>query len=427
MENAAIKAVTKGPKQHFFGFHDLCPWDEGERHMLAMETSFLDRMPTPKDTAGICLIDLERDVTEVLAETSAWNFQQGARLQWIPNKQDHIIYNDRRDGRFVSVIYDIKKKKEINVLEYPIYAVHPDGTFALGLDFAWLLKHGGYGYTSAISVETQDDGERSIEKENGIRKVNIKTGESKLIISTYSVMHLQNKPGKDEHHVLTHATFNPSGTRICFVDKFLLPDGGFMQRPITANPDGSDLYVLPGHISHFDWKSDTEILGYGKFSPKAMALRKRGLLKHPLLRPALYVARKLRGGVKQKIAGQSYFLLKDKTRKVERIAVGRMTEDGHPQFSPDKKWIVTDTYPDKENKRTLILYNWNTGERIDIERFLSLPDSLPDIKSDWNVSGMRSDLHPRWNRSGTQICFDSVDKESKQIYVADVDSITHGK
>ena len=33
------------------------------------------------------------------------------------------------------------------------------------------------------------------------------------------------------------------------------------------------------------------------------------------------------------------------------------SSDGHPQFSPDRKYIITDTYPDRNRKQRLILYN----------------------------------------------------------------------
>ncbi|MBI2035430.1 MAG: hypothetical protein HYT12_01965 [Candidatus Liptonbacteria bacterium] len=460
-----IKGVTVGPKHHFFGFHDLCPWDASGRFLLAEEVDFIYRPPTASDTARICLIDmLAPSKTKgfdsgsnvngqmslvALAETNAWNFHQGSRLQWLPggvasdvpnidgsgldirnpNIVRKCIYNDRQGERFVSVILDVETGEK-KVLPAPIYAVSPNGKFALGLNFARLKKYGGYGYayqTLNSKSETLNL-EEPFPKDDGIFRIDLETGEVKLAISIHDVAHLNNFPRENEHHYLTHVNFNPSGTRICFVDKFLLPDGGSMQRFVTANPDGGDIYVLPGHISHFGWRNDAEILAYGKWSPQAVALRRIGILNNPLFKPLLRLVRLLRGSLKQKIAGQSYFLLHDKSEKVRRIAVGLMTEDGHPQFSYDGNWVITDTYPDKNHYRALILYNWITGKKIEIGKFHSLPsglktNTLPDGRVEpWDISEMRSDLHPRWNRDGTQICFDSVHDGSRQMYVVDVKS-----
>ncbi|MDP2704160.1 MAG: hypothetical protein Q8P01_02970 [bacterium] len=414
-----IASKTSG-KHHFFGFHDLCPWDASGKYMLAMETDFIDRPPRADDVAKICLIDVGKNTLEILTETRAWNFQEGSRVQWLPNEPEKIMYNDydNNHDKFVSVALNVKSREK-RMFSYPIYAVSPDGDIALGLNFTRLQKYGGYGYAQKLPITNYQlsNIDEPSPQNDGIFRVDFKTGEAKLIISIHAIAHLNNSPKENEHHILTHIAFNPSGTRICFIDKYKLPDGGFMQRLITANPDGTDAYVLPGHVSHFDWKSDAEIFAYGKFSPKITALRGKGIFQNQILKPFLNIGRKMRGILKQKIAGQSYLLLADKTQNVKRIGVGLMTEDGHPQFSPDGKWVIADTYPDKNHERTLMLYDWASKKRIDIGKFKSLPEGFPET---WDTSEMRSDLHPRWNRSGTAVCVDSVHEGTRQMYVLDV-------
>jgi hypothetical protein len=52
------------------------------------------------------------------------------------------------------------------------------------------------------------------------------------------------------------------------------------------------------------------------------------------------------------------------------------------------------------------------GEReIELGRYYAAPQFKGDV---------RCDLHPRWNRSGTQASFDSVHEGSRQVYVIDV-------
>lgn len=414
-----IKAVTSGPKHHFFGFHDLCPWDSAGKRVLAMETDFIDRPPQAGDMAGICVIDTaDGNKLKEVSKTGAWNFHQGSRLRWLPTGEDEIIYNDRDGARFISVILNVRTGEK-KVLPMPIYTVSPEGDFGLGLNFSRLRKYGGYGYAGGSEKGLNEP----FPKGDGIFRVDLKTGEAKIVVSTYDVAWFNNSPHEDEYHILTHIAFNPDGTRICFVDKYRLPDGGFLQRFITANPDGTDLYCLPGHISHFDWRNNEEILGYGKFSPGILALRKAGIFQNPILKPFLNLARKMRGGFKQKIAGQSYLLFRDKTQNVKRIAAGTLTEDGHPQFSPDRRWVITDTYPDEHHERTLILYDWENGKRFDLGKFKSLPEGFG---SAWDVSEMRSDLHPRWSRDGRKICFDSVHEGARQMYEADISDIVNG-
>ena len=109
-----------------------------------------------------------------------------------------------------------------------------------------------------------------------------------------------------------------------------------------------------------------------------------------------------------------YALLTDRTQDVDIVGEGVLTCDGHCSWSPDRRWVLTDTYPDAENIRTLILYHPETATRVDIGRFYSPPDLKGPI---------RCDLHPRWSRDGKQVCIDSAHEDTRQMYVLDVEHI----
>ena len=93
-----------------------------------MESDFCDRPPTAEDALRIGYIDHENaDTWVTLAESKAWNWQQGCMLQWLgPDYECYVIFNDRRDGRFVSIIIDMENKETVS--QGPaVYAVHPNG------------------------------------------------------------------------------------------------------------------------------------------------------------------------------------------------------------------------------------------------------------------------------------------------------------
>ena len=106
-------AVTEGPEHHFFGYYDKCPWSESGKYLLAHEVTMVNRPLLADDQATICVIDLADRKVERLASTYGWSWQQGAMLQWHPGDPDNkIIYNDRREGRFVCIIRDIRSGSE---------------------------------------------------------------------------------------------------------------------------------------------------------------------------------------------------------------------------------------------------------------------------------------------------------------------------
>ena len=65
----------------------------------------------------------------------------------------------------------------------------------------------------------------------------------------------------------------------------------------------------------------------------------------------------------------------------------------------------------------LMLYRPDTCRRYDLNRF----HSPPAFTGPW-----RCDLHPRWNRDGTQVCFDGSHGDRRQVYVVDVREVVRG-
>jgi hypothetical protein len=55
-----IRALTHGPKFHWFGYYDKLEFDPSSRYVLGMEVGFQHRTPEPGDEIRLGLIDLER-------------------------------------------------------------------------------------------------------------------------------------------------------------------------------------------------------------------------------------------------------------------------------------------------------------------------------------------------------------------------------
>ena len=377
-----VRAVTRGSRHHYFGYYDKHQWDASGRYLLGLETTFMDRPPTAEASATIGLIDLADDNRwHPLDETRAWNWQQGSMLQWLPTaSQPSIIYNRRDGNRFVSVIRDIHTG-ESRILPRPIYTVSHDGRSALSVNFS-RLDHArpGYGYTG-LRDPWQDELSPA---QDGIYWMNMTSGEHRLIISVEQMRRLRPSPTMDgAKHWFNHLLFNHTDTRFIFLHRWQrATDPGFFTRMYTARPDGSELFCVAGDegVSHFIWRSSEQILAWAR----------------------------------QPRRGARYYLFTDRSDKVEVVGEGILTENGHCSYSPDGRWLLTDTYPDSAEMRTLILYRVDDGKRVDIGRFFAPPSLYEEI---------RCDLHPRWSRDGRQICIDSAHEGSRQMYVIDVQEI----
>ncbi len=378
-------AVTKGPKHHFFGYYDKCPWDKTGRYLLSNEVSFVDRQPKKGEQLTVGMVDLKDGNKFIpLGKTKAWCWQQGTMLQWLGSAPDRkIIYNSVDGDKYISVIKDTKTGK-VTKLPLPIYALSADGKQAVSLDFARLGRlRQGYGYV-ALPEKFRDD---PAPKELGVWWMDVETKKHKLIVSLAQLAKIKPKANfEGASHWVNHLLFNPSGTRVLFLHRWGIPGKRWSTRLYTVNPDGSDLRLVvdTGMVSHFDWKDDTTILAWSQ--------TKKG--------------------------GKHFYLFEDKTGKAKVFMPKTLPRDGHCSYSPDRRWILNDTYPDKKRLQTLMLIRVKDRQRFDVGKYY-LP---PKLKGPF-----RCDLHPRWNRDGTKVCFDSAHEPTRQVYVIDVSRWTSKK
>src|SRR6188472_4506474 len=93
-----VRTITRGPKFHWFGYYDKFEFDPTNRYVLGMEVDFENRTPMPEDSISIGMVDLQdSDRWTELGRSSAWCWQQGCMLQWVPGTPSEIMWNDR-DG-----------------------------------------------------------------------------------------------------------------------------------------------------------------------------------------------------------------------------------------------------------------------------------------------------------------------------------------
>ena len=112
------------------------------------------------------------------------------------------------------------------------------------------------------------------------------------------------------------------------------------------------------------------------------------------------------------------YLIKDKSSEANRIECNIFTDDGHCSYSPNRKYILYDSYPDTAGYRKIYLYN------IAKQKPFLLAELLSEQLSQVSCVDVRCDLHPSWNRDGTAITFESVHEGNRHIYQMDLTGLT---
>ena len=142
-----VRAITRGPGHHWFGYYDKLQFDPTGRYALGMEVDFEHRSPRAEDTIRVGMVDLQDgDRWIELGTSSAWGWQQGCMLQWRPGSRDEVLWNDRGDEGYVTRILNVRTG-ERRTLPHPFYTISPDGRTAVCPDFRRINDmRPGYGY-----------------------------------------------------------------------------------------------------------------------------------------------------------------------------------------------------------------------------------------------------------------------------------------
>lgn len=382
-----VERITEPPNHHYFGYYDKCCWSADGRYILGQESPFMGRDPDGAEPLTIGVIDREHgNRFTPVGETLAWNWQQGCMLRWLPPDDAHVLcYNALKDDHYVNLHHDLRTGQTVE-FPYALYDITGDGRFAVTGSFERVNgTRPGYGYFCLPDPKA----DVPAPSDEGLFVIDMNSRESRLIFSLADALEIGTiRPEPGWKTWFNHMTFNPSGNRFLFLHRcapHAVPGHeGFKTRMLTIDRDGSNVAaVLEGiKISHFVWLDDEQILVW-------LEGPDRGI--------------------------HGYYLVHDPSGEMQPVGEGLFAIDGHCNLSPDRKWMVTDMYPKNQPDQPLFLYEMATGRKIQIGAF----KAMLDMNTSW-----RCDLHTRWNRDGTQVCFDSTHEGTRQMYVIDVSSIT---
>ena len=378
-EGSIIRVSPDDGKEYFFGYYDKSPWDATGRYMLCLRANDTWSDVSPKEKADILLIDTQKteadkDRVRKIAETSAWNVQQSCMLQWLgPDFSSKVLFNDCRDEKYCSVVLDVATGNE-KIIPAAVYTVAADGKTALTLDFSRLYNlRPGYGYYN-IPEETKGI---ALPNATAVWTIDLESGAVTPLLKYADFASFQPRKEMLEEgsvHKVNHLMINPNGKRFMVLYRWFIGQRKYT-RLITCNVDGTDMYVLSDDdmVSHCYWKNDNEILAFEN--------------KHD--------------------RGPGYYLMKDKTQEYKHLW-SKYSNDGHPSYSPDGEYVVTDSYPDRARIADIKVLKENKADGTVVARVFA------PFKYD---NDTRCDLHPRWSRDGKQICFDSVFEGHRGLYI----------
>jgi len=390
--NARYAALTRvsdpGTSEHRayngFFFYGVIQFDVTGRCLLGMKVYFQSRDVKPDDRGDIGYFDLKDGFKWTkIGETTAWNWQQGCRLQWRP-RSDEIIWNDRSDDgkKFVCRAHNFRTGTK-RTLPRPIYDLSPDGATALTHDYERMNLFKG---TEYVGIEDKYEREFAPGK-TGIWKMSMDTGKAELIMTLEKMASIAYPKGKPAsgHLYFFREGWNPSGTRFI---AFIKDPANRLFEAYSMTPDGTDVRYLYYNPSHHSWLDDDLILDYGRHTPP---------------------------GGDSPLGG--YFLFKDDGTGKAKEFLWPSKYDGHDSYlpGPGGDWIISDTYV-IAGYQYLFLYHRPAKLFVPLAKLKSTAEDVANFTGEYRV-----DLHPRFSRDGRIVCIDATHEGlGRQMYVINI-------
>ncbi len=317
------------------------------------------------DVADICVYDINSKTITIVGHTHTWNWQQGCMLQWLDDNT--LSFNDYENGRYIVAQFNIVTQKLIKY-NRSVYSYNKSFSKYLSLNFYRLdvyAKGYGYGYkTDSMDIDN-----------DGIWETDIENNSSSLILSLKSVMLHEPNNYMECQHYINHVCYCPDERFIIFIHRWQKEGGEFSSRLLKYDLYNQTIKTLlnNGHVSHYCWKSNNELLIYATDNNQM----------------------------------KGYMVVDVETCQTQLVD-GLPKEDGHPSYSSDGRWILTDTYPNDQRKQYLFLFN------AEIKKMYML-DALHSPMKFFNEN--RCDFHPRWSLDNKYICIDNTATGSRTLKI----------
>ncbi len=370
--------ITGNGKDHLLAsYYGINSFDLSQRYVTVLQTNIRFELPDEDDPATLGLVDLETHEFIPLTQTRAWNFQQGNMAHWLGTSPDSlIIYNDYRDGQFVSIIMNVHTKEEVRSVPHPVSAVSPDGKQAISINFS-RLRHTrpDYGYGGDAQNARMDT---AFPDDDGLFLIDLETGEATLLVSYADIAPLVPPIEEGSVNWFNHTLFSREGSKVFWLSRQLDENGRRITSSFTVNTDGTELQrSFPDGWggSHYDWLNDEELMITAQYEGKNW--------------------------------GHILFTVGDDDYR--RLGNGLLDYDGHGHFSPDERWMITDTYPRGQlREQHIYLMDMESEAVLPLGRY----PQPAEFRSHW-----RCDIHPRWSPGGDLIGFNSTHTGSRQVYL----------
>ncbi len=376
---------------HFFGYigHvQNIAWNQSERYILALRTSFQDHLPEGHEPADVVLIDTHNNYAVKKVEASrAWNPQQGTMFYWNPlQAETQFFFNDRdpNSGKVFCVLYDISQGRRIR--EYR-FDDHPVGNGGIAQNGGWFA---GINYARMARLRPVTGYKGATDwtegvlhpKDDGIFKVNTETSDHSLLVSFHELAAIIRETEPHIDHLalfINHTLWNREDDLFFFFARAGWrnnKDHPRVNAPFVIHADGTGLKRLTTFIGgHPEWDYGHRMIGA--------------------------------------LDGRQVIYDVDKQLVIGELGNKEIFPDpeGDISLSPQGDWFVNGHKVKEKSANFYTLYRRSDGAYLRSGGF--------HIGA-WQSGDLRQDPSPSWNRSGNKVLAPGLTGEgalTRQLFI----------
>lgn len=365
-----VKIISPDDGYHyFFAYYDMRATGKNGYH-LAHRVKFMDRIQNADDVAEVGY--LKDNKFYEIAKTTAWNFQQGAMLQYHPFLENTVYYNVCENGEFKTVTHNFVTNEK-KYTDRATACISPNGKYGLAVNFGRIFAfRPGYGYVAF----KDENANVNHPEDDGIYLTDMETGKSEFLISYKDLAPIAGFT-EEQKILVNHITFNTTSDRfVALVRCFPRPGVTWSTSMVIGDLKGNCYCVIKNsYVSHYYWTDSNKILAHCTPEGEEQGLYEINVDDKSLVFYDMQYAHE----------GHHH--------------------DIHCNTSPDGKYIIGDGYP-IDGYRYLLGYNPKNGGECVMLKSKSDPVAVGDF---------RCDLHARFVWGGEAISFDTTHDGKRQI------------
>lgn len=368
VRHGGMKVSAPAYRNTFCGYYDHSPFNPNDESRILAHANRWPAWRTPSSAISTDIVILDwrtQQVVNKLGETTAWNWQQGARALWLSG--DAAVFNvydpaaDAYRARIVTGDGVEQSTVPIPVQEWDgrgrIYGIRYEALCHIRPD---------YGYRNRQPTQAEI-------MENRIERYDLNTGTMTSFVGVPELVgEARDRHGEQiRNPKLNHLMASPDGQQLIFLFRYFVGERRITDLYALDAANGHWRCVLDNHgVSHYCWLDSATALatlngpdGFGYYSVDVIS---------------------------------------------SSLTLVRRAPDGHPQ-PLNNRWFLTDTYPDRYGLRRLLAASFDKPDET--KRLGEFPEPLL-------LQGeTRCDLHPSVSSSGRWIQVDMTDGHRRCVGV----------